>query len=124
MEYFEPPKRTQLSRIDLFLAAHGSKFLTYRIEDVKRILEPLTEEQFQLVLAQDYKEPGWMLLISLFAGTIGVDRFVLNEVGLGVLKLLTCGGMGIWTIVDWFLVQENTREYNFKLLNQAIAFSR
>jgi len=120
MEYYENQKSSSLSRMDLFLAAHGAKFLPYRIEEVKRQVETLTDEQFQVVLSQDYKDPSWMLLISLLVGTLGVDRFLLNEIGLGVVKLITCGGFGIWTIVDWFLVQENSREYNFNLLNQTI----
>jgi hypothetical protein len=40
--------------------------------------------------------------------------------GLGVAKLLTCGGLGIWTIVDWFLIMERTKEVNFEKLRQMI----
>jgi len=44
------------------------------------------------------------LLLSILVGYLGIDRFYLGYVGLGVLKLLTGGGCGIWWIVDIVLI--------------------
>ena len=44
------------------------------------------------------------ILLSVFLGSLGVDRFYLGYIGLGIVKLLTVGGFGIWYLIDLILI--------------------
>ena len=66
------------------------------------------------------KDPTISLIISILAGHFGIDRFIVGDTGLGIAKLLTCGGLGIWTIIDWFLIMGVTREKNMHTIQQLL----
>jgi TM2 domain-containing membrane protein YozV len=44
------------------------------------------------------------LLISFFLGSVGLDRFYLGQTGLGIAKLLTLGGCGVWSLIDFIMI--------------------
>jgi TM2 domain-containing membrane protein YozV len=58
------------------------------------------------------KEVNWVLalVMSIVFGQLGVDRFIMGHIGLGILKLITFGGFGIWWIIDVILI---ATKYNF-----------
>lgn len=43
-------------------------------------------------------------LLAWFLGWLGIDRFYLGKIGTGILKLVTVGGLGIWSLIDVILV--------------------
>lgn len=52
------------------------------------------------------RKVNWVLtlIMSIIFGTLGVDRFIMGHIGLGILKLITFGGCGIWWLVDLILI--------------------
>lgn len=54
--------------------------------------------------AQPPKDFTVALLLSFFLGYLGIDRFYLGYTGLAIVKLLTFGGCGIWSLIDFILI--------------------
>ena len=103
-------------KVDMFLLANQKYFPAEKIQFLREKLYTLNESRFFMLSAVELKDPTTMLLISIFLGGWGVDRFMLKETGMGVLKLLTGGCCGVLAIIDWFSVQNKTKEMNFKNL--------
>lgn len=104
------------SKLDMFIMTNQKYLPAEKIVFLKEKMKNMDEERFALVTSVEFKDPTTILLVSLFLGGLGIDRFMLGETGMGVLKLLTGGLCGIMTIVDWFTVQKKAKENNFNKL--------
>lgn len=80
---------------------------------LKEKLKTMDEEKFSLISTIEFKEPTTILLVSIFLGGLGIDRFMIGDTGMGILKLLTGGCCGILTIIDWFTISKKTKDLNF-----------
>ena len=54
--------------------------------------------------AESDKDPGAAFCLSFILGWLGVDRFYLGSAWLGMLKLFTLGGLGVWWLIDVVLL--------------------
>ena len=45
---------------------------------------------------------------------------MIGDTGLGIGKLLTCGGLGLWAIIDLFMIMGATREKNMEKLHTVL----
>ncbi|MBE2281613.1 MAG: TM2 domain-containing protein [Ignavibacteriaceae bacterium] len=109
-------------KVNVFLTTNSKFFPQEKIFFLKEQLLSADESKLFAIQTLQYKDPMILLIVSILIGSLGVDRFMLGQTGLGVAKLLTCGGFGIWTIVDWFLIMNLAREENFKSLMNALNF--
>jgi TM2 domain-containing membrane protein YozV len=108
------------NKVDMFIMANSKYFESMQIPQIKDQLLKLDDSKWIMIQSMNLKDPTIMLIISVIVGQLGIDRFMIGDTGLGIAKLLTCGGLGIWTIVDWFLIQGITREKNMEKLRQFI----
>lgn len=101
-----------VQRVDMYIMQNQKFFPAESIIQVREMLLQLPDEKFALLSSMDLKDPTIMLIVSLFAGGWGIDRFLLGDTTMGVVKLLTAGGCGVISIIDWFSVQNKTKEIN------------
>lgn len=111
-------------QVNMFLANNQKKFDATQLPIITEKLKQMSNEEFVLLSSMNLKDPTTMLVISLFFGTFGVDRFLLGDIGMGVLKLLTFGGFGILAIIDWFSVMDKTKEHNFNTFIETLSITK
>ncbi len=91
-------------KVDLYILQNAKNFESHHIAPLREKMIQMDDSSWVSLLTVELKDPTIMLLVSLLAGAFGIDRFMVGDTGLGIIKLLTCGGLGIWTIIDWFLI--------------------
>ncbi len=101
------------SKVDMFFMTNAKYFPEEKAVYLKEKLRTMDDEKFSLVSTIELKDPTTLLLVSISLGTLGIDRFMLGDTGMGILKLLTAGCCGVLTIVDWFTISKKTKEANF-----------
>ncbi len=82
--------------------------------------------QFANIYRARRKDPQMILLLTLvgFLGIAGIQRFITDQIGMGILYLLTAGLCWIGTIIDLINYKRIAFEYNQKEANQITAMLR
>ena len=83
---------------------------------LRQKFETMEDDKVSIMYSMAFKDPIIALVLSLVGGYLGIDRFYVGDTLLGVLKLITCGGLGVWTIIDYFLIMKTAKEKNFEKL--------
>lgn len=107
-------------KVDMFMMANAKYFEGHHVETVRRRLLELDESKWVTAQSVQLKDPTTTLIVSILVGGLGIDRFMIGDTGVGIAKLLTCGGFGIWTIIDWFMIMGATRTKNIEKLHLAL----
>jgi TM2 domain-containing membrane protein YozV len=87
----------------------------FSVVEQMQLCENMTEQQrflFQSQYAVVRKDRVLILVVSIFLGALGIDRFLLGDIGMGILKLVTGGIFGILWVIDWFLIMGRVDDVN------------
>lgn len=106
--------------INMWMMLNAKYFESKDLPLIKSNLEKLSEEKALILQLIDFKDPNTMLIVSILVGTLGVDRFLLGDVLIGIFKLFTLGGLGIFTIIDWILIPKRAREKNLEEFSRLV----
>ena len=106
------------NKIDMFIAVNSKFLSTERKFEIIEKLRSLDDSKSTYLMSVDFKNPTTWLLIYLFVPLFCfIDRIILGEVGLGIVKFITFGGFGIWLLVDIFTIMDRVKEYNYNKLS-------
>lgn len=100
--------------VESYILINRELFPSVKLIYLKSKLLQLDKDEFEKVCLCDLKSPTIILLISIFLGGLGVDRFLLGDIGMGILKLLTGGLCGVFWFYDLFTISERVRKINFE----------
>ncbi|MGE5393615.1 MAG: TM2 domain-containing protein [Candidatus Saccharibacteria bacterium] len=110
----------EAQKVDMFIMSNAKFFESYQISQIRERLLATDDSKWPMISSVQLKDPTTSLIVSIIAGHFGIDRFIIGDTGLGIAKLLTCGGLGIWTIVDWFIIMGATREKNMYAMERLL----
>lgn len=103
-------------KVDAFILANRKYFPAEQLPTLRSLLSNADESKWFAIQSMQLKDPTTSLIISLLGGSLGIDRFFIGDTGLGIAKLITCGGCGVWTFVDFILIMGATRDKNLESL--------
>jgi hypothetical protein len=106
----------EMQRVDMFVMSNGKYFDPMQLAMIRERMLTIDDANWAMMSSVSLRDPMMMLVVSLLGGGLGIDRFMIGQTGAGIAKLITCGGLGIWSLVDLFLIQKATRQTNFEKL--------
>ena len=111
-------------QVDMYLVANADKFPSYYVPYIRQSMLEAPEFMWPSIAGMQLSNPTLALLLSIFVGYLGIDRFYIGDVGLGILKLITGGGCGVWAVIDWFLIMGAARKRNLGKINNILKCCR
>ena len=79
----------EAQKVDMFIMSNGKFFEAHDLATIREKLTLLDESKWSVLSTIQFKDPTTSLIVSILAGGIGIDRFLIGDTGVGVGKLLT-----------------------------------
>jgi len=104
-------------KVDMFIGLNAENFHPQDLVALRERLEQMDDDKYYLLVGIELQKPTIILLIAVL---LGWERFWLDDIGLGILKILTCYGCLIWWLVDIFSARDRAKSYNFRKITERL----
>jgi len=108
------------NQVNFWLSVNAENFAPETLPIIRGRLEQMNDNQMMYLQSTSFQKPSIILLIAIF---LGWERFWLNDIALGIVKIITFYGCGIWWLVDIFTAKTRAQKYNFQQFQQLTAFA-
>ena len=109
----EKPK-VDPQKVEMYILSNRQCFPSSKLIYLKNKMLEIDENKFEMISTMDLKSPNVIIIISAFLGFIGVDRFMIGDIGMGILKLFTGGLCAILWLYDLFTLPDRVKKINFE----------
>ena len=108
-------------KVNCFIAKNKSYLPDDKIPQIRIMLNSLSLEELDAVSGINFNNPMFIQLISFLFGETGVDRLLIGDSGMFILKWFTLGGLGILWLYDLCTIKGKVREKNYEKLMSIIS---
>ena len=109
----EQLRRQKTALVDRFLVLNQNDLPDDKIPMLRENMLHCSMRKLSEIQSLSFRRVGNMQFISFILGWSGVDRMLVGEIGIGLLKLCTLGCCGLLMVYDWLVMPSKTRYYNY-----------
>lgn len=101
-------------KVDIYMMTVSSFLPAECLLSIRERLLEADENKLLALQSSELKNPMTAFWFNFFLGWLGADYFYLGKPGLGIAKLLTCGGLGLWAFINLFTIIGTTKNANYQ----------
>ena len=101
------------NQAEQLICIYANRLPLMSLDSIKNQLTQMDYSHASLFMSQ-LKDPTISIILSILTGHLGIDRLYVGDIGLGILKLFTCGGLGVWWLIDIFIIMDRTKTVNLQ----------
>ena len=77
----------EAQKVDMFMIANNKYFESYHLNAIRERLLQLDDSKWGLVQVLQFKDPTTSIIVSVLCGSLGIDRFLIGDTGMGVGRI-------------------------------------